>query len=127
VKLVALDYIQIASMTGGNDRRDLDLGKLTRGFKGLCLEFGISCIILSQLNRSADREGGRDPQIGDLRDSQSMEADSDVILLLNQNLMKDSDDDPEYRDASVSLVKNRCGGTGKFDCRFHKKTASFVF
>jgi len=126
LKLLAVDYIQIASMTGGGDRRDLDLGKLTRGFKGLCLEFSISCIILSQLNRQGDREGGRDPQIGDLRDSQSMEADSDIILLLNQNLMKDSDD-PEYRDASISLVKNRCGGTGKFDCRFHKSTASFTF
>jgi replicative DNA helicase len=123
--MLCIDYLQIMNFTGTQgDRRDLAIGKITSGLKGLAIEFGLTIVLLSQLNRAMDRDGSSAPAIGNLRDSSGQENDSDIVLLLSQKMDEAPEDD--YRASSIIIAKNRNGSVGSFPARFHMPTASFI-
>jgi replicative DNA helicase len=125
LRMLCIDYLQIMNFTGTQgDRRDLAIGKITSGLKGLAIEFGLTIVLLSQLNRAMDRDGSSAPAIGNLRDSSGQENDSDIVLLLSQKMDEAPEDD--YRASSIIVAKNRNGSVGTFSARFHMPTASFI-
>ena len=71
-------------MDGGAriDSRVQELTRFTRQLKQIAMEFDCPVIIASQLNRNAANEH-RPPTKSELRDSGSIEQDSDVVLLLH--------------------------------------------
>lgn len=77
------------------------------------------CVVsLAQLNRGAEKN--ERPKISDLRDSGSLEADSDEIFLLNDPSAKDSYN--KKNQLEVYLGKNRFGATGNVNLYFDKPT-----
>jgi replicative DNA helicase len=126
LRMLCIDYLQIANFSGSanSERRDLAIGKVTSGLKGLAIEFGLTIVLLSQLNRAMDRDGSSAPAIGNLRDSSGQENDSDIVLLLSQKMDEAPEDD--YRASSIIIAKNRNGSVGSFNARFHMPTASFI-
>lgn len=76
--LITIDYLTLMKLPDAS-RRDLSVGEATRMMKLLAKEIKTPIILLSQLNREADK-AAREPRNSDLRDSGSIEQDADVII-----------------------------------------------
>ena len=68
--LLIVDYLQLMQAGGRYENRNLEIGAITRGLKGLAKELSIPVIALSQLSRQPERRGSdHRPQLADLRES----------------------------------------------------------
>jgi replicative DNA helicase len=124
LRLLCIDYLQLMSIPGStHKRRDLEIGEITRGLKQLAIEFGLTILLLSQLNREGEKQG-RLPSLIDLRESGSIEQDADMVSLIWQDYSRDSSDDME-RDAKIIIPKQRNGGIYEHDVVFSKPFTYF--
>lgn len=83
IDLITCDYLQI--MEARQQRGEnlaAALGRLTKGCKSFAREFDAPFVLLSQLTKDVDRREDKRPQIADLRDSGSIEADADVVAFI---------------------------------------------
>lgn len=83
VKLFIIDYVQLMKLLIKTSDRTGDLSTITRQLKGLTNELNITIIILAQVNRGTDsRSGSKVPLLSDLKQSGSIEEDSDMVIFL---------------------------------------------
>ena len=75
---------------------------------------GIAILLLAQLNRSAQEKD--DPSMAALKNSGSLEEDSDVVLLIS----------PADGTTNIDLAKNRNGRTGTIRCDFNGEKYHFT-
>jgi replicative DNA helicase len=86
LRLLAVDYLQIMSRSQ-RGQSDYDLATTnSKAFKQLARELNIPIILLSQLNRSNQKDSAkpRRPRLSDLRDSGAIEQDADGVILLHR-------------------------------------------
>jgi replicative DNA helicase len=105
VDLVVVDYLQILK-DQSKETNTIRIGEMTGRFKRLAGELMCPVICVSQVNRDASKGLNKEPEIHQLRDSGSIEQDSDKVLFLN----RDKDDNP--MEASLYIAKNRSGKEG---------------
>lgn len=122
VRLLMLDYVQLMSSSSSEKRRDLELADITRGLKGIAIDFNLTVMMLSQLNREVEKRGG-EPKLSDLRDADAIGCDSDIVILTHQDI-NDGSKNPE-RDATLVLGKQRNGPTGPYHVNFARPYAFF--
>jgi replicative DNA helicase len=120
IKLLAVDYIQLLKGTR-RETRTVEITEVSNGLKALAKELALPVIALSQLNRDVERDGSREPRLSDLRDSGSVEQDSDIVMFIHTT------EDTERESYPVSLLvrKHRNGPTGKVPLMFFKKFTRF--
>ncbi|MGA4989937.1 replicative DNA helicase [Nonomuraea bangladeshensis] len=106
-KLAVVDYLQIMSPPK-NPRRDLQLGMVTQELKAMAGEFGLTIVLLSQLNRDSQKRNDKRPQIAELRDSGSIESDADVVILIHREDAYEPET-PRAGEAELIVAKNRSG------------------
>ncbi|MEO8101350.1 MAG: replicative DNA helicase [Betaproteobacteria bacterium] len=122
--LLIVDYLQLARAEGRFDgNRATELGVISSGLKRLAKELQCPVMALSQLNREAAKER-KLPTIAELRDSGSIEADADTVLLLHREFVMSQKADVEF-DALVIIGKQRNGGIGKIDLDYDAPLTSF--
>jgi replicative DNA helicase len=114
---IALDYIQLANADQKNDRRDLDIGEVTRGLKALAKELDIPILAAAQLNRAVEGRGEKKPVLSDLRESGNIEQDADQVIFIYQK----SEIDPR----ELIIAKHRNGPTGTVISYFNQETMRF--
>lgn len=115
IKVLIIDYIQLLHFRG--DTRNLELQAISGAIKQLALREKISVIAISQLNRATDGF----PKLNNLRDSGSLEQDSDRVLFIyrpEQLGLKTYEGESTANLAFCGLAKNRHGKTGNFKLRF---------
>ncbi|MEM7672293.1 MAG: replicative DNA helicase [Verrucomicrobiota bacterium] len=83
LKLVVVDYLQLASGTDPRMPREQQIAEISRGLKSMAKELNVPVIVLSQLNRESEKEK-RDPRLSDLRESGSIEQDADTVFMLSR-------------------------------------------
>jgi replicative DNA helicase len=119
--LVVIDYLQLMSGDGGN--RNNEIGAITRVLKRLAMKLSVPVICLSQLSRAVETRPNKRPILSDLRDSGSIEQDSDKVLMLYRDDYYNLDS-PERGICEVIIAKHRDGSTGTikllFDSQFTK-------
>lgn len=108
VAMVVIDYLQL--MDGELDNRNQALGLIANGLKRAAKELGCWIVLLSQLNREADKRTGL-PQMSDLRDSGDIEGAADLIGLLHREWMRKPKPENEHL-AELHVCKNKNGRTG---------------
>ncbi|MCL2538879.1 MAG: replicative DNA helicase [Oscillospiraceae bacterium] len=108
--LIIVDYLQLMGGSGRRESRVQEISDITRAFKIMGKELGVPIILLSQLSRENEK-AGRPPMLSDLRDSGSIEQDSDIVLFLHRkNPQNDSEDEGEEENEVLLMVsKNRHG------------------
>jgi replicative DNA helicase len=111
--LVVVDYLQLISSARGSQAAKqseaVRIGEISRGLKLLAKDRGVPLVVLSQLNREADKRQGGRPQLIDLRDSGAIEQDADVVIFLHRKILAGDDPDPH---AELLLAKQRNGPQG---------------
>lgn len=113
VALVVVDYLQLMQTTQRkNANRAEAIGEVSRGLKILARESGSCVVAMAQVNREAVRAADGRPRISDLRESGSIEADADVVILLHQ-----TDEMRDKGDLEVNIDKNRHGPRGQATLR----------
>ena len=81
--IVYIDYVWLIEVKAEN--RNLEISKITRTLKMLAMQLKIPIVILAQLSRAVEKRFWWDePILSDLRDSWSIEQDSDVVLMLHR-------------------------------------------
>lgn len=123
-KLVIVDYLQLVSGgKGSRGNRVAEVGEISRGLKKMALELDVPVIALAQLNRAIEQDGNRVPRLSDLRESGSIEADSDCVMFIH------CENTAVYIDGrllcQIVVSKNRSGRQGKFDIAFNRDFSRF--
>jgi replicative DNA helicase len=119
VSLIIVDYLQLISGTDSRVPREQQISEISRGIKGMAKELNVPVLVLSQLNRSSEKEN-RQPRISDLRESGSIEQDADVVFLLasRQNSEDNSPVPQASRERDLIIAKQRNGPTGSVPLTF---------
>lgn len=118
-KYVAIiDYIGLVKVNNRQDRW-LQVGQITRELKIIANEYNIPVIALAQLNRGVESRQNKEPLLSDLRESGSIEQDSNVVAFL----YRPDDDNREL--VKLSIRKNREGSLGDISYYFDGKYMYF--
>ncbi len=128
--LLIVDYLQL--MRGGagdgghsHENRQQEISYISRSIKGLARELNIPILAISQLNRSVESRADKRPLESDLRESGSLEQDSDVIMFIYRDDKYNPDSEfPNI--AEIIVAKQRNGGTGTIQSYFKKQLRQFV-
>lgn len=84
---VAVDYVQLLKSADSKLTRERQIAEISWGLKTLSRELEIAVVSACQLNRGAQKEN-RPPTIAELRESGSLEQDSDVVILLHHTVQE---------------------------------------
>ena len=118
--LIIVDYIQL--MTGSsrfsNDgNRVQEISEISRGLKGVARELNTPVLALSQLNRLVENRSPQIPQLADLKDSGSIEQDSDVVMFIYREEYYNPETDRKKL-TDILIKKHRNGPTGGVELYF---------
>jgi replicative DNA helicase len=121
---IIVDYLQLLSPTDGRMPREQQVAEASRGLKSLAKELDVPVLVLSQLNRSSEKEN-RVPKLADLRESGSIEQDADVVLMLARP--RDADEKFQVAADSAELIvaKQRNGPVGELKLTFLRDITRF--
>jgi replicative DNA helicase len=121
---IIVDYLQLLSPVDNAAPREQQVAEASRGLKALAKELDLPVLVLSQLNRSSEKEN-RAPRLADLRESGSIEQDADVVIMLARP--KDSDEKFQVAADSADLIvaKQRNGPVGEKKLTFLKDITRF--
>jgi replicative DNA helicase len=116
-----VDYLQLAAGGRNRDNRVQEVTDISRGLKRLARDLNIPVIAAAQLSRAIDYRKGADalPRLSDLRESGSIEQDSDVVVFLHRKA------DETDGMVKVIVAKNRGGPIGSCHLRMRPETATF--
>ena len=127
IGFLVIDYLQLLSGSGSNrtsENRQNEISEISRMLKNLARELNIPILCLSQLSRKVEERQGHRPMMSDLRESGSIEQDSDIVMFLLRREYYDPNDKPGM--AELIVAKNRHGGVGNINLTFRKEFAQFV-
>jgi replicative DNA helicase len=124
--LVLIDYLQLIRPSHSAENRVQEIAQITRGLKALAKELNIPVIALSQLSRAVEtRDKSGRPQLSDLRESGTIEQDSDVVMFVYREEVY-KPDTAEKGKAQIILAKQRNGPTGDVPLTFLRESTKFV-
>ncbi len=121
---IMVDYLQLMSPTDPRVPREQQVAEASRGLKQLAKELDVPVLVLSQLNRSSEKDN-RTPKLSDLRESGSIEQDADVVLMLARP--RDADEKFQVAADSAELIvaKQRNGPVGELKLTFLRDITRF--
>ena len=151
INLIIIDYLQLMSASGSNrnDGRVQEISEITRGLKSIAKELNIPIIALSQLSRQVEQREDKRPQLSDLRESGTIEQDSDVVMFIYREsyylerlepIRKSEEDDLKYNErvsrwqqltndnynkAEIIIAKQRHGPIGSIKMHFDANYTKF--
>lgn len=117
VKLVIIDYLQLADPGRRMDSRVQEVSMISQSFKNLARELNIPVLACSQLSRAVEARGTKVPELSDLRESGSIEQDADVVMFLYRE-ESDMTQWGEQIPTKLRIAKHRNGPLGEIDLMF---------
>jgi replicative DNA helicase len=122
--LVIVDYLQLMRAADPRTNRVEQVSQISRGLKILARELDVPVIGLSQLSRAPEQRPDKRPMLSDLRESGSIEQDSDVVIFIYRDAIYNEDADDS--EAEFIISKHRNGPIGKVNAVFLDKYPRFV-
>jgi replicative DNA helicase len=125
LQLIIIDYLQL--MTSGRkvESRQQEVSEFSRAMKLLAKELEVPVVALSQLNRGPEQRTDKKPLLSDLRESGSIEQDSDVVLLVHRPDLYEPETE-RAGEADLILAKHRNGPTATCAVAFQGRYSRFA-
>ncbi len=82
LKLIVLDYLQLMMAINQSNNRVQEISEITQGLKAIAKELDVPVLALSQLSRAVEQREDKRPHLADLRESGTIEQDSDVVMFV---------------------------------------------
>jgi replicative DNA helicase len=123
IRLVIIDYLQLIEPENRRDPRQEQVAQTSRRLKFLAKELDIPVMALAQVNRASEDRQDHRPRLADLRESGSIEQDSDTVLMLHRPEMYE----PGQHEGTVEVIiaKQRNGPTGEITLTYLKQFMRF--
>ncbi|MDD9149237.1 replicative DNA helicase [Sporolactobacillus sp. CQH2019] len=123
--LVIIDYLSFMDVSGHYQRKDLEIGAITKGLKQIARRYNISIVLLCQLSREVERRNDKRPMMSDLRESGNIEQDADLIMFLYRDDYYNKDS-KNKNIAEIIVAKQRNGPVGTVEMVFIKEYGMFA-
>lgn len=124
--VLIVDYLQLMRVSNPKmDNREREVGDISRCLKMIAKELKIAILALSQISRKYSERTEKRPFLTDLRESGSIEADADIVLLLYRTECFDAFASENLSDTELIVAKNRLGPTGVIKLKFNEQIGVF--
>lgn len=124
--LLVVDYLQLISPRTNFESMVQQVTEISRGLKALARELQVPVLAVSQLSRAVDQRDIKVPRLSDLRESGSIEQDSDVVLFIYHKDRDRIDAMPEEKNIiQINVAKHRNGPLGHVQLQFDPERVSF--
>jgi replicative DNA helicase len=120
VRLIVVDYLQLMRAENPTGNRVEDVSEFSRGLKRLAREMSCPVIAVAQLSRAVEQRPDKRPLLADLRESGSIEADADCVLMLYRDDYYDPDSE-RPGEMDIIVRKNRQGRLGQVTTRIDRR------
>jgi replicative DNA helicase len=101
------------------------VSELSRSLNLLAKELAVPVLAMSPRNRGAEQRTDKKPLLADLRESGSIEQDSDVVVLLHREDAYEKES-PRAGEADFIVAKHRNGPTATITVAFQGHYSRFV-
>jgi replicative DNA helicase len=123
--LVIVDYLQLMRGEARVENRVQEISYITRSLKSLARELEAPLIAISQLSRAVESRSDHKPILSDLRESGSIEQDSDIVMFIyREELIKENTERKNIAD--IIVAKHRNGPTDTVPLYFDKELTRFA-
>ncbi|PWU24833.1 MAG: replicative DNA helicase [Candidatus Rokuibacteriota bacterium] len=124
--LVVVDYLQLMTSGTSPENRVQEVSQISRSLKLLARELEVPVLAISQLSRAVEQRHDKRPILSDLRESGSIEQDSDLVLFIYRDEYYNPEETDSQGIAELHLAKHRNGPTGVVKLSFLKRFAKFA-
>ena len=125
LRLVIIDYLQLMSSPKRVENRQQEVSDMSRSLKLLAKELDVPVVAVAQLNRGPEQRTDKRPLLADLRESGSIEQDSDVVILLHREDAYEKES-PRAGEADFIVAKHRNGPTATVTVAFQGHYSRFA-
>jgi replicative DNA helicase len=125
LRLVIIDYLQLMSSPKRVENRQQEVSDMSRSLKLLAKELNVPVVAVAQLNRGPEQRTDKRPLLADLRESGSIEQDSDVVILLHREDAYERES-PRAGEADFIVAKHRNGPTATVTVAFQGHYSRFT-
>jgi len=122
--LVIIDYLQLMEPLNPDANPVQQVSENSRALKALARELNIPVLVTSQLSRAVEMRSPQIPRLADLRQSGTIEQDSDVVLFI----YREDRVRPESQRkgiADIIIAKHRNGPVGRVELFFDERSVTF--
>jgi replicative DNA helicase len=124
--LVIVDYLQLMTTGASVENRVQEVSQISRQLKVLARDLDVPILALSQLSRAVEQRHDKRPILSDLRESGSIEQDSDLVAFVYRDEYYNGEESDQQGLAEIILAKHRNGPTGAVKLSFLKRYAKFA-
>ncbi|HLE91548.1 MAG TPA: replicative DNA helicase [Anaerolineales bacterium] len=122
--LVIVDYLQLMGGDTRNDNRVQEVSYISRNLKILARELNVPVLAAAQLSRAVEQRSDKRPVLSDLRESGSLEQDSDIVMFIYRPDQYEKDT-VKQNVAEIIIAKHRNGPVGSVELIFRSALAKF--
>jgi replicative DNA helicase len=122
--LIVVDYLQLMTGDVRMENRVQEVSYISRNLKVLARELNVPVLAAAQLSRAVEQRADKRPVLSDLRESGSLEQDSDVVLFIYRPDQYEADTLKENI-AEIIVAKHRNGPVGSVELVFRRDLAKF--
>lgn len=122
---IYLDYLQRIKHENPKIPRHEQVGDIAMRLKELARELDIPVVALAQVSRKVEARENKRPDMGDIKDSGTIEQEADSILTIYRDEVYNEDSNDKGT-AEINFKKNRHGGTGMIRVKWTAPTMRFT-
>ena len=127
IDMIIVDYLQLMQASVGgkrNENRVQEISEISRSLKGLARELNMPILALAQLSRAVESRQSKVPQLSDLRESGSIEQDSDIVMFIYRDDVYNPKSERKNI-ADIIVAKHRNGPIGEISLYFQANQTRF--
>ncbi len=124
--LIIVDYLQLMTSGTSAENRVQEVSQISRALKVLARDLDVPILAMSQLSRAVEQRQDKRPLLSDLRESGSLEQDSDLVFFVYRDEYYAGEESDQQGLAEIILSKHRNGPTGTAKLSFLRRYAKFA-